>query len=256
MPGAPWWEDFHPDADTGTGTATRTPGPPAPPAPDPAPRVVHTPRLVRTPRPAGARPGPRGLRALQVTALVLAVVLLAMLGLLATRTLAAPADRAATTPTAPRDPVARASAPPSPSGGTAAADAEATAELEALRRSGLATHAPRGQWVAQLSAKSVGTTDPVQTASNGSSTFYPADILAQSREIASGAAGGDVFVLKTTDFGEGLLDARGNPYWVTLAAGPFADVEDVRTWCASMFADVPAEVRGNVCLPKQLTPRG
>ena len=94
----------------------------------------------------------------------------------------------------------------------------------------------------------------MQTAANGSSTFYPADILAQTREIAAGAAGGDVFVLKTTDFGEGLLDARGNPYWVTLVAGPFADEGDVRTWCASMFSAVPADERGNVCLPKHLTP--
>jgi hypothetical protein len=141
-----------------------------------------------------------------------------------------------------------------PAGGTAAADAAATAELEQLRRKGLAAHPPRGQWVAQLAAKSAGTTDPVQTAANGSSTFYAADILAQTREIASGAAGSDVFVLTTADFGDGLVDKRGNPYWVTLAAGPFGSADDVRTWCASMFATTPAAERGNVCLPRQLTP--
>jgi hypothetical protein len=272
--GAPWWEDFHPE----TGTATRAPrtAEPAPPA-SPAPPVLVAPdapdappRLVRSPRPAGP---PRGL---QATAAVLSLVLLAMVGLLAARTLTAPGDRTAGPSPAPA--TQRVAAPPGAgrtgaadargaggpggtagtagTGGTAATDAAATAELESLRASGLAAHPPTGQWVAQLSAKSAGTTDPVQTASNGSSTFYAADILAQSREIASGAAGGDVFVLKTTDFGEGLLDARGNPYWVTLAAGPFGDAEDVRTWCASMFADTPADRRANACLPKQLTPPG
>jgi hypothetical protein len=194
-------------------------------------------------------PPPRGL---QVVAGVLVVVLVVMLGLLAARTLGRPAApgvsaRAVPSATPP-------AASPSPSVGTAAADAAATAELEALRESGLAAHPPQGQWVAQLSAKSVGTTDPVQTASNGSSTFYAADILAQSREIASGVGGGDVFVLQTSDFGDVLLDARGNPYWVTLAAGPFGDAGDVRTWCDSMFSTTPADVRSNVCLPKQLTP--
>ncbi|NYD22297.1 hypothetical protein [Kineococcus aurantiacus] len=256
--GAPWWEEF--------GAAT------APPATGtveaPAPPVTHH------PGPPPAAPVPRPPRGLQVTAAVLSVVLLALLGLLAARRLAAPGP-----PTAAGTGVPTAvSALPSPTAATAAggsgtpgasgssrssgssrgaaADAAATAELQRLRQQGLTAHPPRGQWVAQLAAKSVGTTDPGQTAANGSSTFYAADILAQSRQIASGVAGGDVFVLRTTDFGDGLVDARGNPYWVTLAAGPFADADDVRTWCASMFADTPAGDRGNVCLPKQLTPPG
>ncbi|WP_432541922.1 hypothetical protein [Kineococcus sp. SYSU DK002] len=245
MSGAPWWEEF------GTTTVSSTPGT-APPA---SPEVVRTPGPPRPPRP------PRGL---QVTAAVLAVVLLGMLGLLAARSLTPPGGAGASpqgTPAAPTTPTAAVTgasgtATGTATSGTAAADAAATAELEQLRARGLATHAPRGQWAAQLSAKSVGTTDPVQTAANGSSTFYAVDILAQSREIASGVAGGDVFVLRTTDFGDGLVDARGNPYWVTLAAGPFADADDVRTWCASMFASTPAAERANVCMPKHLTPPG
>ncbi|WP_432513845.1 hypothetical protein [Kineococcus sp. SYSU DK001] len=245
MSGAPWWEEF------GTTTVSSTPGT----APPTAPEVVRTPAPPRPPRP------PRGL---QVTAAVLAVVLLGMLGVLAARSSTSPgttSDGAGTSAQGtPGAPPALTTAVTGPSGtatgGTAAADAAATAELEELRARGLADHPPRGQWAAQLSAKSVGTTDPVQTAANGSSTFYATDILAQSREIASGAAGGDVFVLRTTDFGDGLVDARGNAYWVTLAAGPFADADDVRTWCASMFASTPADQRANVCMPKHLTPPG
>ena len=242
MSGAPWWEDF-PAAE-----------------PDDAPRVGTTTRASAPPRLVHAPPPPRPPRALQVVAGVLGVVLLVLVALLAVRTSARPADdgvSAQGTPGGPATtPVSTPSQSPSqsPSSRTAAVDAAATAELEALREDGLRAHPPTGQWVAQLSAKSVGTTDPVQTASNGSSTFYAADILAQSREIASGPAGGDVFVLRTADFGDGLLDARGNPYWVTLAAGPFGDAGDVRTWCDSMFSTTPADVRGNVCLPKQLTP--
>lgn len=238
MSGAPWWEDFHaaePDDAPHVGTTTRASVPP---------QVVHTP------------PPPRPPRALQVVAGVLGVVLLVLVALLAVRTSARPTDDVVSAQGTPGGPATTPLPTPSqsPSSGTAAVDAAATAELEALRENGLRAHPPTGQWVAQLSAKSVGTTDPVQTASNGSSTFYAADILAQSREIASGVAGGDVFVLRTADFGDGLLDARGNPYWVTLAAGPFGDAGDVRTWCDSMFSTTPADVRGNVCLPKQLTP--
>ncbi|WP_432561454.1 hypothetical protein [Kineococcus sp. SYSU DK003] len=248
MSGAPWW-GFRADpghsagsADDRADTVTRT-ARPAPPVVTSPPRPLH------------------GLHGLHLTAAVLAAVLLVLLGLLAARTIGSSggAVTGAATANGPGTTVVASGAVPAAggaaAGGTAAADAAATAELEALRRQGLEAHPVAGQWVAQLAAKSVGTTDPVQTAANGSSTFYATDILAQSRQIASGVAGGDVFVLRTTDFGEGLLDARGNPYWVTLAAGPFADADDVHAWCDSMFATTPAQERGNVCLPKQLTPR-
>jgi hypothetical protein len=238
--GAPWWEDFRAlegEARTDTGTTTPT-----------VARTVEAPPVVHRP--------PRPPRGLQVTTAVLVVVLLALLALLAVRTLGSgregTAGESGTPSGPPTTPVVTASA--SSGGGTAAADSAALASLNALREQGLAAHPIEGQWVAQLSAKSVGTTDPVQTAANGSSTFYPADILAQSQEIASGIAGGDVFVLQTTDFGDALVDARGNPYWVTLAAGPFAQAGDVQAWCDSMFASTPADVRGNVCLPRRLTP--
>ncbi|MEZ0494551.1 hypothetical protein AB2L28_20120 [Kineococcus sp. TBRC 1896] len=253
MAGAPWWEQFDPGESVASAASTRSAAGPGAPtgagggprpgtgtAAPPEPQVV-----VHEPRP------PRPPRGLQAVAAVLALLLVALLGVLAARTVGA-SDRSPTGPATADGPTT--SPVRSATGGTAAADAAATAELEDLRRRGLQEHPPQGQWVAQLAAKSVGTTDPVQTAANGSSTFYATDILAQSREIASGIAGGDVFVLRTTDFGDGLVDARGNPYWVTLVAGPFGDADDVRTWCDSVFATVPAADRSNACLPKQLTP--
>ncbi len=214
MAGAPWWEQFDPGPrESGTGSSG-----PTPPVTGTGTLAPSQPEVVRDEHQDHPRP-PRPPRGLQVVAAVLALVLVALLGVLAARTVGAtsapaPQEGTAGAPTSAPGP----SPTGRPAGGTAAADAAATAELEELRRQGLAAHPPDGQWVAQLAAKSVGTTDPVQTAANGSSTFYAADILAQSREIASGVAGGDVFVLKTTDFGDGLVDKRDNPYWVTLAA--------------------------------------
>ncbi|WP_432523253.1 hypothetical protein [Kineococcus sp. SYSU DK006] len=260
MSAAPWWEELRAAQPEGTARPTRQDPPPLRVERDAQPPQVQPPR---------ARPP----RALQAVAAALGLVLVVLLGLLAERSLrpagplsplaaGGPTTAGATARTLPPATPAgasagRAAAAPAAgvAGGSAADDAAATAELHERRRQGLAAHPPQGQWVAQLSAKSVGTTDPVQTAANGSSTFYAADILAQSEEIASGIPARDVFVLQTTDFGTGLLDARGNPYWVTLVAGPFADAADVQTWCDSMFALTPQGQRTNACLPRRLTPR-
>ncbi|WP_337062176.1 hypothetical protein [Kineococcus sp. G2] len=208
---------------------------------------------------------PRGARALQVLCAALGVVLLVLLALLTLQNLSGtgrlvPVVRAADTPVgalaaapAPSAPVTTPTGGAPAVGATPAADAEALATLRRLRARGLADHPPQGQWVAQLAAKSIGTTDPGQRAANGSSTFYAADILAQTRRIASGIAGGDVFVLASTDFGERAVDARGNPYWTTFADGPFAAAADVRAWCDSVFAAVPESERANACFPRQLT---
>ncbi|WP_432498223.1 hypothetical protein [Kineococcus auxinigenes] len=203
-------------------------------------------------------------RALQGLCAVLGVVLVVLVALLALRTLGGAGQPALGADVvgvaAPGTAGATAAAPATASAGAglvgarAAADEQALATLQELRAQGLAEHPPQGQWVAQLAAKSVGTTDPVQTAANGSSTFYATDILEQTRRIASRTAGGDVFVLASTDFAPGTVDARGNPYWTTFATGPFADAGDVRTWCDSVFADVPERERVNACFPEQLLP--
>ncbi|WP_432488005.1 hypothetical protein [Kineococcus sp. SYSU DK018] len=205
-------------------------------------------------------------RALQGLCAVLGVVLVVLVALLALRTLGGTGQPAlgadvvgvSAPGTGPGAPTPTATVPAGSGaalvGERAAADERALATLRELRRQGLAEHPPQGQWVAQLAAKSVGTTDPVQTAANGSSTFYATDILEQTRRIASRTAGGDVFVLASTDFAPGTVDARGNPYWTTFATGPFADADDVRTWCDSVFASTPADERTNVCFPERLLP--
>ena len=266
MSGAPWWEDFRAAAQDPPPSG-REVAPPPPPAPAPSTAGSGHRRVTRPPQ-RPQRPQ-RGERALKVLAAVLGLVLLVLVGVLAVRVLggrpggaaagsAAPSTPATSIPTssAPTTSVPAPSPPASTADGTAAAAAAAQTELEDLREAGLAAHPPQGQWVAQLAAKSIGTTDPGQTAANGSSTFYAADILAQSRAIAAGVAGGDVFVLRSTDVGTASVDARGNPFWLTLAAGPFADADDVRTWCDSVFAATPAPERANACLPKQLIAAG
>jgi len=250
VPVAPWWEEF------GSSASAETP----PAAADPAGAPAATPdvRVHRAPRRR-----PRGLLALQLSAAVLGVALVALVAVLALRSggspgagpTAAPAPGTSAPVTSP--PGTADSGPPSTGGASGPAatdDAAALRELQALRAQGLAAHPPRGQWAAQLAAKSIGTTDPAQVAANGSHTFYAGDILVQSRRIAAGPAGADVFVLRSDDYGKGSVDARGNPYWTTLAAGPFASAADVRTWCDSVFGDVPAATRGNACLPRQLLP--
>jgi len=243
VPVAPWWEEFGSAAsDDADGAAPAPAGPPPAAAPAADPLEVR-----RTPRRR-----PRDLLALQVSAAVLAVALLGLLGALAVRGGPAASAGAVGTPASS----VPSSAPASPAAPPATDDTAALQELEVLRARGLAEHPPAGQWAAQLAAKSIGTTDPAQVATNGSHTFYAGDILAQSRAIAAGPAGADVFVLRSDDYGKGSIDARGNPYWTTLAAGPFASAADVRTWCDSVFGGVPAATRGNVCLPRQLLPVG
>lgn len=232
MPVAPWWEEF------GSSASSETPSAQDPSAEDPAPAPEV--RVHRAPRRR-----PRGLLGLQLAAAALAVALVALLAVISVRA------GGPSTPSPTAGPSASSPSAPSP---PATDDAAALQQLEALRAQGLAEHPPTGQWAAQLAAKSIGTTDPAQVAANGSHTFYAGDILAQSRRIAAGPAGADVFVLRSDDYGKGSVDARSNPYWTTLAAGPFASAADVRTWCDSVFGDVPAATRGNVCLPRQLLP--
>ncbi|WP_369052722.1 hypothetical protein [Kineococcus terrestris] len=187
-------------------------------------------------------PAPRGLAALRRTSAVLAVVLTGLLGVHAAQALTGPpADGAEPSPT----PLPRVTT-----------DSDALARLEALRADGLRRHAPEGQWVAQLSAKSVGLTDPEQTAANGSNTFYATDILAQVQDLAAGVASGEVFVLRSTDLREELRDPRGEAYWNTFAAGSFADAAAVRRWCDEVFVAVDGPERGHVCFAKQLHPAG
>jgi hypothetical protein len=151
-----------------------------------------------------------------------------------------------------------------PGGSTASAstprpapDAEQAAlnQLNALRDQSLAQAPLDGRWVAQLSSKSVGITDPLQTAANGTHTFYAADILAELQDIHATVGGSAaLYLLWGTDFGKRSTAADGSPYWTTLADGGFASEDDVTAWCAATFPGLPADALADQCAARQLNP--
>jgi len=151
-----------------------------------------------------------------------------------------------------------------PGGSTASAstpgpapDAEQAAlnRLNALRSESLPQVSLDGRWVAQLSSKSVGITDPLQTAANGTHTFYAADILAELQDInATVGNSAALYLLWGTDFGKRSTAAGGSPYWTLLADGGFASEEAVNAWCAATFPGLPADQLANQCVPRQLNP--
>ncbi|NYJ05824.1 hypothetical protein [Petropleomorpha daqingensis] len=138
-----------------------------------------------------------------------------------------------------------------------APDAEQAAlnELTSLRDQSVPQVPLDGRWVAQLSSKSVGITDPLQTAANGTHTFYAADILAELQNInATVGSSATLYLLWGTDFGKRSTAADGSPYWTTLADAGFASQDDVTRWCSATFPGLPADVLADQCTARQLTP--
>jgi hypothetical protein len=132
---------------------------------------------------------------------------------------------------------------------------QALDELEALRSQSLAGLSLDGRWVAQVASKSVGITDPMQTAENGTHTFYAVDILAESEAArAVVASPSQLLVLQSLDFGKISRAPDGQPYWVTLVDAGFAGSRDVEAWCAETYSSMsPAEL-ANACVARTLTP--
>ncbi|WP_029430289.1 hypothetical protein [Blastococcus sp. URHD0036] len=133
-------------------------------------------------------------------------------------------------------------------------EADAVAELDALAAADAARVDLDGRWVAQLASKSVGTTDPLQVAANGSHVFYGTDILLEHQALLQEVGGAaDVLLLTSTDFGKRAVDGAGRPYWVTLAdPGWFTSSEDVVAWCADLYPTMTAEQLANSCAPRTL----
>ena len=150
-----------------------------------------------------------------------------------------------------RAPAATTSAPATP---PAMTEQEALAELETLRGDSLPRLVTDGRWVAQVASKSVGITDPLQTAANGSHTFYAVDILAESREATSSVSASSVLVLRSTDFGKRSYAGDGQAYWITVVDVGFAGSAAVDAWCASTYPALDAEQLANACAPRTLTP--
>jgi len=130
---------------------------------------------------------------------------------------------------------------------------QALDELAALRDQSRAGLVLDGRWVAQVASKSVGITDPMQTAQNGTHTFYAVDILAESEAARALAGSSRVLVLQGSDFGKISTGPGGQPFWVTLVDGGFASSDAVDAWCAQTYAHLsPAEL-ANTCAARTLT---
>lgn len=132
---------------------------------------------------------------------------------------------------------------------------QALSTLQELRNSSLAGLVLDSRWVAQAASKSVGITDPLQVAANGTHTFFAVDILAESRAVvASVADPSSVLVLQSSDFGKRSSAADGQRYWVTLVDAGFTSSEQVKAWCASTYPTLTPEQLANACAPRTLAP--
>jgi hypothetical protein len=146
-------------------------------------------------------------------------------------------------------------APPTTNTVTLTSEQAALAELNALRAKSLQSLVLDERWVAQLASKSVGIIDPLQTARNGTHTFYAVDILAESNAArATVSDSSTVLVLTSTDFGRYSTAPDGQPYWVTLVDGGFGSSDAVKAWCASTYPTLDATSLANACAARTLSP--
>jgi hypothetical protein len=132
---------------------------------------------------------------------------------------------------------------------------QALARLGAMRSASLQGLVLDERWVAQVASKSIGIVDPLQTAANGTHTFYAADILAES-EAALTTVGTpySVLLLQATDFGKRSVAPDGQPYWVTLVDAGFGSADDVDLWCSRTYPALSADELANACAPRTLSP--
>ncbi|TFV88564.1 hypothetical protein [Blastococcus sp. CT_GayMR16] len=131
---------------------------------------------------------------------------------------------------------------------------QALLELSAARSDSLQGLVLDERWVAQVASKSVGIVDPLQTAQNGTHTFFAVDILAESEAARSSAGGAPVLVLQSTDFGKWSVADNGQPYWITVVDAGFASSDDVDAWCASTYPSLDPEALANACAARTLGP--
>lgn len=128
----------------------------------------------------------------------------------------------------------------------------ARAQLEQVRADDMANITLDGRWVAVLSTKKSGTTDPGQTAKNGSHTFYEDDILALHDDLAAYFwEDANVLLVKSSDFGR--QPTSGEVFWRSIADRAFTSKDDVAAWCAQHYSGTAEEIE-NSCLPRELLP--
>jgi len=152
---------------------------------------------------------------------------------------------------APSSSAAPTSTPATP---TAMSEEQALNQLQLLRSNSLSHLVTDSRWVAQVASKSVGITDPLQTAANGTHTFYAVDILAESQAATNLAPPSSVLVLQSTDFGKRSHASDGQAYWITLVDEGFGSSDAVKSWCAGAFPTLTADQLADTCAARTLSP--
>ncbi|HST86662.1 MAG TPA: hypothetical protein VLL08_33295 [Kineosporiaceae bacterium] len=149
--------------------------------------------------------------------------------------------------------------PPSPAGPTPTEDpasdpdSVALAQLKSYRTKDLARISMHNQWVAQLASKAPGYVDRYATASDGTHRFKLPDILAEHQALRDSSALGNVFLLKTTDYGKRKV-YDGEALWVTFADNDFSSAAAVHRWCDEQFSTLSTSHRNEVCAVRRLRP--
>lgn len=134
-------------------------------------------------------------------------------------------------------------------GGSGADQLEAEKVFDRLRADSLPLTYD-GRWVAELSAKRPGISDPLQVAANGTHVFYLADIVALHESFVARLPGTRVLALRRADWGK-----QGRDLWQSVAdPGNLADEAAVEAWCATVFPELSGDALHNQCTPRQLTP--
>ena len=129
---------------------------------------------------------------------------------------------------------------------------EALTALNQQRVTDLPTTPLDGQWVAQLSSKYDGISDPLQTSGSGSHTFHNIDILAEFQRMqALNLGGASLTLLLSTDYGQKEMVA-GHALWVTFAMPALSSAGEVQTWCSTYFAPLTGQQLQDACTPRQL----
>ncbi len=127
-------------------------------------------------------------------------------------------------------------------------DDEVTARLQELHSESLDEVRLDGHWVAELSAKRPGISDPLQVAANGTNTFFAADILAMHESLRDRFPSVPVLLLHSTDWGA----QKGHDLWHTFADGGFESRAEVQAWCVEAFPELTGASLTNQCLPRTL----
>lgn len=225
----------------------------------PAPGYPPQAGLAYLPEPRPRRPWLPWVAALLAVALVIVAVLVGQRflgGGTPTRTVP-PTVEVSTATARPTTPAVTTSAPPTtPATTPPATEDQALAALRQGASAGLpqlnAAVSARS-WVAQLSSKSVGITDPLQTAANGTHVFFALDILAEHNQLLAKVRDASVILAESTTYGSRKTDTGARPYWRTLALSPaFTSEAAVTAWCARTFAPMTGAELENQCVATQL----